>query len=58
MASMIALEHGAQQVWRRTVVSPIGACIMIVDFILNEVWNSGTKIQQICVPLPPLTELT
>jgi hypothetical protein len=27
IASIIALEHGAQQVWRRTVFSPIGACI-------------------------------
>ena len=29
IASMIALEHGAQHVWRRTVVSPIGACILL-----------------------------
>lgn len=25
MASMMALEQGAQHVWRRTTVSPIGA---------------------------------
>ena len=29
IASIIALEHGAQHVWRRTVVSPIGACMAL-----------------------------
>ena len=32
---MIALEHGAQHVWRRTVVSPIGACISDFLFICH-----------------------
>jgi hypothetical protein len=35
IASMMALEHGAQQVWRRTLVSPIGASILSLTFFIR-----------------------
>jgi hypothetical protein len=33
IASMMALEHGAQHVWSRTVVSPIGAWMLFFCFL-------------------------
>jgi hypothetical protein len=35
IASMMALEQGAQQVWRRTLVSPIGASILSFCFFIS-----------------------
>ena len=34
IASIMALEHGAQHVWRRTLVSPIGASILYLTFFI------------------------
>jgi hypothetical protein len=42
-ASMIALEHGAQQVWRRTLLSPIGASIISLRFAMNMFYDSKDK---------------